>query len=104
MKKKNQKIKMDVVLELISVLLIIIFLASFIFFSYFTLKLNIIPFRYIILGLIGVLVMFITSCFCMFGNTSKIIKTIAMIILFLFSMFLCFANRYLSSTYDFFNK
>lgn len=99
--KKN---KTKILLNAISVLLMIILIASFGIFSYFVFKINVVPMKYLIVGFSIFLIVFIILLFFLFSKRKRIIKGIAMILIVLLALLFCYGTTYLANTYNFFKN
>lgn len=96
-----KKTKMEKISILLRALFVIFFLGSCGRFSYFLLKLNIVPFKFLIGGFVAVFLFFLLFIFLLFRKKNKCLKVIVSLLFVIFGVMFCFGVVYLKNTYTF---
>lgn len=94
--------KKKIILLIVTLLLTLFLIGSFGTFSYYLIILNIIPTKYLIFGFGIIFILFVTLFYFVYSKNKRISKVIAMIFMFIISIFSFLGIKYLMTTYDFF--
>lgn len=98
------RVKRGIIFNIISAILTFFCLVILTIFSYYLFRLNIIPTKYLLIGYgLFVLVLFFLML-TIFGKGNKIIKSIALFMIFVISFGFGYAIYYLNNTYKFLNN
>lgn len=100
--KKSKK--SSIIFNIVSTILTVVFLLSLTVFSYFLIKLNVVPNKYLIIGYSICLILVITLLLMVFNKINKVIKVLGLTIMLIVSSIFSYATIYLNNTYSFFNK
>ena len=93
--------KRNFILNIIGGILIFILMSSFWIFSYYLGKLNILPAKYLIGGVIGIVIVILILMFLLFRKKANVLKAIAVVIVFILAILFNKGTIYLANTYDF---
>lgn len=96
-----KKDKKQIVVLIFKTILTCLLLSSGGIFSYFLIKLNIIPIKYLVIGFIIMILLFFLFLFLLFSKKNKIIKTISVLFILLGSLGFLYGTKYLINTYSF---
>lgn len=98
------KSKRSIIFNIVSIILILVCLFSFITFSYYLLKLNIIPIKYLLFGYILFALSLLFLVLTIMGKRNRILKSLVLFIVGIISFAFFFATFYLNNTYKFLNN
>ena len=106
MKKKNNiekesKNNKQKIIKIIMIILTVLSALSVSIFSYFLLKVNVVPLKYLIIGYIIIALVLAGLFIVMYLKKNKVLKIISMIILTLISILFIYLTGYLNNTYNF---
>lgn len=96
--KKNQK---EMIVLLLKIILTLFLIGSVFVFSYYLLKLNIVPIKYLIVGFVILFLLFGLLFYLLYSKKNKIVKGISIVFILLFSTGFVLASTYLSKMNSF---
>lgn len=99
--KKNKK---ELLLFIVEILISLFYIISLGVVGYYLIKLNIIPTKYLIIGLIGLLMISGILFYFLLSKKIKISKIISAILILLIASDFVFGTKYVSNTYRFFEN
>lgn len=97
------KEKGKIIVKVICVLFTIACLFSFTVFGCFLFKINIIPNKYLFVGVGLALCLIFLLLFLIYSHRKKVTKVIAILLMTILAVFSCVASTYLNHTYNFFD-
>ena len=96
--------KLNFFTTILNVLLSIFLMGCFSFFTYYLIKLNILPTKYLVLIFLLFLFLLVFLFSFLFSKKKKITKGVAMFLTILFSSLFLLGSKYLTNTYHFFEN
>lgn len=92
------------IFTIIQILLIVLFIINFGLFTYFVYKIDLIPTKYLYIGLLIVFFFLILSLFLLLKFKSMILKILGVLVIFSLTIGSFLGTKYLMNTYDFFRS
>lgn len=99
-----QKDKRKLVFSIMKALLVVISLGCMGIFTYFLLRLNIIPIKFLIVGFFALFFLFLLFFSGLYSKRKKVLKVISILFILLFSVSFLYGTKYLINTYNFFEN
>lgn len=97
-----QKNKKQMVVSILKAILIVLLLGCLGIFTYFLLRLNIIPIKFLIVGFFVFFFLFLLFFKGLYSKRKNVLKGICVFLILLSSVGLLYGTKYLITTYDFF--